>query len=78
MKHKSPSREAGLIQDAAKLAPSNIGAPAMSHVEIHPEAKQWLTPDHQAVLATIARWLAEEEASGGESRDAGPRKGARP
>lgn len=38
----------------------------MSYVEIHPEAREWLTPDHQAVLATIARWLDEDEASGNE------------
>lgn len=62
MKHKRPRREAGLIQHAAKLASPQDGVKAMNPMQFPTDARQWLTPDHQAVLATIARWAGEPDA----------------
>lgn len=63
MKHKTPKREAGLIPELPRLAPPDTGGPTMSYLQSHPEARQWLTPDHQAVLAIIARWAGETSGS---------------
>jgi len=57
MKHKSPNHEAGLIQRPAKLASPNAGATTMKQAQNQTKTNPWLTPDHQAVLATIARWF---------------------
>jgi len=63
MKPNAPRREAGLIQGPGKLATTHAGVTDMTRNPILADARQWLTPDHQAVLAVIARWLGEAEAT---------------
>lgn len=48
----------------------------MNYMQNHPEARQWLTPDHQAVLAIIARWADEAADTEAAAPKAGAQEGA--
>lgn len=59
MKQSATPNEVELIQADRKVSLSSNGATNMNLMP-HPQACEWLTPDHQAVLNTLARWIGEE------------------